>query len=48
MSIYLTPEIDMIKLDKSDVITVSFENLEQLPSGDDTPVRDLTESEFDW
>lgn len=48
MRTYLTPEIVMIRLDDYDVITASFGKLEQLPSGDETPPKDLVESEFDW
>ena len=46
---YLTPEFDLLKIDYGDVITASFGRLEQLPSGDDTPIRDVVdEPMMDW
>ena len=46
---YLAPEIDLCEIDACDVITASFGNLEQLPTGDDTPIRDIVDEPMvDW
>ena len=48
MKEYITPEIDILSLNFCDVITASFGNLESLPSGDDTPIKDLGGGRSDW
>ena len=48
MKKYLIPKIEMFDISATDVITASFGNLEELPSGDDTPIRDIVQSEVDW
>ena len=48
MKNYTSPEIETFKLDECDIITFSFGSLDELPEGDDTPVKDLGGGRFDW